>query len=258
MHGRPDEVQQLLASLAPAISKGIDRILVIDNGEESLDVVPEGVFVHRVQNRGFGAAVNAGVQLSEADVILVLNPDLLLEDCNVIVSLSNRLAMNPCVGACAPVIVDETGRRDDDIFTRTPTAKRLFFSAVLPRWSRWSVRRDLDGQVGVSSLPGACFAVRSEVFRSIGGFDEAFFLYFEDADLFRRIRRSGHGLVLYRDLRVRHRGGSSMGSDSRRRGFHRQGQYTYLRKWNGWLVASSFRSLARIEHRLRPLPSCQR
>ena len=255
MHGRPDEVQQLLASLVPAISNGIDRILVIDNGYESLDVVPEGVFVYSVQNRGFGAAVNTGIQLSKANVILVLNPDLLLEDCNVIVSLANRLAMDPCAGACAPVIVDETGRPDDCIFTRTPTAKRLFFSALLPSWSRWSVRRDLDRQVGVSSLPGACFAVRSEVFHSIGGFDESFFLYFEDADLFRRIRRSGHKLVLHRDLRVRHRGGSSMGSDSRRRDFHRQGQYTYLRKWNGWPVASSFRLLVWIEQLLRPLAS---
>lgn len=108
-----------------------------------------------------------------------------------------------------------------------------------------------DGSVGVDWVSGACLLVRRDVFDRVGGFDERFFLYWEDADLCRRIRSAGFATRYCPAARVEH----TVGQSSRTarvlalRAFHRSA-YLYYRlhvapsplnplRWLAWLLLQS-------------------
>ncbi|MHB1618048.1 MAG: glycosyltransferase family 2 protein [Metallibacterium sp.] len=168
-------------------------------------------------NLGFGAAMNRGAAVARGDWLLLLNPDCLLAADSV-----SRLLDAAQGGALAGAIVcDAQGRPDPAAWRRAPTLRRVLcmMSGLARHESRWPAlagvnRRDAlpDATVAVEALSGALMLLPRAVFARVGGFDEGYFLHFEDLDLCTRARATGTPLRLAGAVRVLHaKGGSSGG-----------------------------------------------
>jgi N-acetylglucosaminyl-diphospho-decaprenol L-rhamnosyltransferase len=131
--------------------------------------------------------------------------------------------------------------------------------------SRWFGRLDRTWAdptqaAPVDWVPGAFALVRRDLFERLGGFDERFFLYYEEVDLCRRIHAAGYRVQYWPELRVQHIGGVSArtvaGATVARSGsqltlWRARSGLLYYRKNHGWLTAWAVNRLERGWHRLR-------
>jgi GT2 family glycosyltransferase len=181
--------------------------IVVDNASSdgSADVVKsftQTTLVRNASNVGFGRAVNQGAAMAKAPLILLMNPDCrLVAGC--LSALRSALEGETSCAIAGPRILDPDGtvqgsaRGDPDMFTG------LFGrTGALRAWMPFLsvARRNVvlehaapagERSVTVDWVSGACLVVRRDAFLSAGGFDERFFMYWEDADLCRRLRHRG-------------------------------------------------------------------
>ncbi len=101
----------------------------------------------------------------------------------------------------------------------------------------------------VDWVTGAALAVRGEAFRATGGFDENFFMYFEDNDLCMRIRKAGFTVDLCPESEIIHIGGKSLKSDQKRSDIYFKSQDYFFRKHYG-IVGTALVKLIRLPYRL--------
>ncbi len=167
--------------------KSLGRIVVVDNecDDGSGELAEQaGATVVRRPRAGYGEAINTGARLLDGDHIIVLNPDIRFFDDDVIERLMPHFD-DPKVGLVAPALELLDGRLQDSA-RRVPTPLNLM------------IRRRANKEAGVVRqagdvdwVVGAFFIIRRDVWDAIGGFDESFFLYFDDVDLCERIRQAG-------------------------------------------------------------------
>ncbi|MFS0704252.1 glycosyltransferase family 2 protein [Cellulomonas sp. 179-A 9B4 NHS] len=151
-------------------------------------------------NDGFGAGCNRGVAAARAagcDVVLLLNPDatLTVDDAR---ALHEHVRRHPG-DLVSPVVV-------------LPSGRESFVGAVVDvEAGRTRRPRPADGPGVHPWLTGACLALGVDTYTALGGFDERYFLYWEDVDLSWRAAASGARLVVRDDLRVVHTVGGTQG-----------------------------------------------
>lgn len=254
-----------------AVSSIDGEVIVVDNASsdgstEALSRL-KGVHLEVLQkNVGFGAACNKGALFTHAQWILFLNPDCALTP-DVVPYLLEQAAADPACVAIGPRIEDPDGstqgsaRGDPSmlagIFGRTSRLTRLLPGAQrLARQIVWPESVP-PGQatVTVDWLSGACLLVRRGAFEAVRGFDPAFFLYWEDADLCRRLRGI-RGTIRYAPgVTVQHVVGHSSQhvKEAALRAFH-DSAYRYYVRWNArkrwdprrplarWLLAARLRA----------------
>jgi GT2 family glycosyltransferase len=195
------------------------ELLVLDNA--SSDGVPQAVarawahdprlqVTYNRENLGFGAAVNRGAAQSSGEVLLVLNPDCVLEasDATRLLEVLNGDANIGLVGAVA---CNAQGKPDPASWRRDPLLRHALASMLGLAHAGVNITRPLpDHPVDAEAVSGALMLLRRRVFEHVGGFDPGYFLHCEDLDLCRRIRDAGLRVVLAADVRVLHaKGGSS-------------------------------------------------
>ena len=213
---RKDLLRACLASLG-AQSDVIFETIVVDNGSEdgSADVA-ESEFGARVirnrENRGFCAANNQGIAAARGEFIALLNNDAEAE-AGWLAELARACDLRPDVGmAASKVLVWEDPRRIDK-------AGHLIFPDGQNR-GRGAGSLDqgqFDGEEEVLWPDGCAAMYRKRMLDEIGGFDEDFFAYGDDAELGLRARIAGWKCVYAPRAVVRHHRGSTLGKDSGRR-----------------------------------------
>jgi GT2 family glycosyltransferase len=239
-------VRAMLASLADATRGRSAELIVVDNA--SSDRVVEFIraewpavrVIEMGENAGFARANNRGITSARGRYVMLLNPDT-VADAGAISALADFLDAEPRAGVVAPRLVG-SDLRDQGTARAFPTAaaaifgRRSLLTKIFPR-NRWS-RRYLSGRERSDVAPfevdwvsGAAMMVRREAIDRIGGLDEKFFMYWEDADWCRRIKEAGYGVFCVPGSRiVHHEGGSSRGWPPRQlRAFH-QGAFRYYLK----------------------------
>lgn len=148
--------------------------------------VPEAVVHTNAVPRGFGANHNRALHAAvaaNARHLVVLNDDTVVEP-GAIAAMVEQLDRHPELGAVGPTVVGPGGRRAVTRL-RYPTLGM----ALRMDLGRHFERADPDGW-----LQGACTAFRVEAVAAVGGYDERYFLFFEDCDLSLRLRRAGWDL----------------------------------------------------------------
>lgn len=202
-------------------------LVVVDNSDEGSDRARlEGLLAERPAltarlvsgqgNVGFGRANNLALLPSNDDVLIVGNPDLVLAP-DSLVQLLEVFEAEPEAGLVTPGFV-EHGRLTH-LCKRFPSFVVLFGRGFLPARLRRPLTALIERYVMADRpadrpfwdppiVTGAFMAFRGEVFRAIGGFDERFFLYFEDFDL--SLRAAAVTRLYYApSVRMEHAGGNT-------------------------------------------------
>ena len=199
------EVEQLQACLSELSSEVGYAVVVNDhNPGEPVDLLFEGAdfFLCHSDNPGYGRAVNRlFLRLEQScPYIGVLNTDLSWQ-AGTFDELLTWMEKNPKVSLAVPQILDHSGQLQK-LCKQNPTVLALFSRRFIPEWfkpnwlkryDRWYVMAEQNYKevFEVPYLSGCCMLIRSEDFRRIGGFDERYFLYLEDADITRSLARDG-------------------------------------------------------------------
>jgi GT2 family glycosyltransferase len=220
------ELVRALRSIADEMAGRAWEAIVVDNA--SIDgsaasfeaFAPMVRLVQNAENVGFARGVNQGLAASTAPLVLIMNPDCRLV-AGAVATLRGVLERYPDCAIVGPRVLNPDGsvqgsaRGDPDMLTglfgRTTLLRRLVPS--LPVARRNVVAEDAirsgEESVVVDWLSGACMLARRSALTQVRGFDERFFLYWEDADLCRRLRARGHHVRYVPGATAIHRVGQS-------------------------------------------------
>jgi N-acetylglucosaminyl-diphospho-decaprenol L-rhamnosyltransferase len=194
------------------------------------------------KNLGYGAACNYAARQAAGRALLILNNDTEI-DPDTIPRLAAVLAEQPRVAAVGPRLRDGTGNPVRSI-GRAPTPRRILFENLfLPRLfpgipffhGHHSARISHERARDVETLSGAAFLIRREAFDEAAGFDERYFFFAEESDLFERLRRKGWRIRFDPAATAVHHGGvasSTIRQDTLDQLLHR-GFRTYARTFHG-------------------------
>jgi GT2 family glycosyltransferase len=198
-----DELDRCLASIdrhEPAA-----EVIVVDHDADDARARAVGAahprvrWVARRENPGFGAGVNHAARHAKGSMFVLVNPDVELRE-PILAALADAFARHADVGIVGGRVLNADGslqpsaRRFPD-WTTAFGGRTSLLTRVLP--GNPLTRRNLDptapgeGVRAVDWVTGAFMAMRREVFDRLGGFDEGFFLYWEDADFCRRAKDAG-------------------------------------------------------------------
>jgi GT2 family glycosyltransferase len=219
------DIVGLIESL-PAAAAGLTlRTVVVDNGSTDATIqlvrgYPDVVCVETGANIGYAAGINVGREhAGEYSALVVLNPDLVLEAG----ALREMFAVldEPAMGIVVPMLIDANGQRYPSL-RREPTLARAIGEGLLgdhiggrPGWLSEIVRgeEDYGYRHPVDWATGAAMLISAVCDRTVGRWDERFFLYSEEVDYAARARAAGFRVEYLPAARAQHRGGGSGQSD---------------------------------------------
>lgn len=217
-----------------------------DNSAELLEAalakVPHAHLLRAEKNGGFGYGNNQVINRVvsgeiDADYIYFLNPDAAPEP-GAIEAMASYLDHHLDVGVVGSGLLNEDGSHTDSFF-RFPSfwsevESALEFGPASRLLTRYRLSLGAPDQpIPADWVAGTSFMVRSDVFRSVGGFDEDFFLYWEEVELCHRIKKAGFAIHALPGAKVRHVGGISTGMHRREKripDYWHQSRNLYFRK----------------------------
>lgn len=188
-HGHGRLVEQLLRSLAEQCSGSIARVILTLNVPEAEPLAPAGGWPFDFQVRrnamplGFGANHNRALRDANEAFVCILNPDVGLLGSSDTLAVLSGVAQKPGVGCAYPSQVNAQGV-SQDCERQMPSLPAL-------------IRRRLGGrtETRVDWVNAACLVFPAEVWRTVHGFNEAYFMYCEDVDICLRVRLLGLALA---------------------------------------------------------------
>jgi GT2 family glycosyltransferase len=230
----------------------IERVVVVDNAStddsaKEFDDFSLPLCLKRNHvNRGFAAACNQGARSSKADYLLFLNPDvcLLRDSLTKPVKFMERME-NEKAGILGIQLLDDKGQVSRTC-SHFPTpgglilktfGLDLLFPDIFPIYfmNEWDHRKNRD----VDHVMGAFFLMRRSLFQRLGGFDERFFVYFEDMDISYRASKAGWRSIYLAEAQAYHSGGGTSRQIKDKRLFYIQkSKIQYAYKHFSWCSAT--------------------
>ncbi len=248
-YGSGDVLEGFFESV-PAASANPLVVVVADNGTDdtavaAMTVASAARYLPLDRNLGYGGAMNAAIRSlgPEIEWVLVSNPDVILgkDSIDVLVATGRQ---DSRIGAVGPAIMT-----DGEVYPsarsvpslRTGIGHALFANIWMGNpWTR-AYRREASStpeRRDAGWLSGACLLVRKSVFDELGGFDDGYFMYFEDVDLGYRLGKAGYRNVYEPTAVVTHSGAHSTNEDSARMiAAHHDSARRFLnKKYSGWML----------------------
>lgn len=217
-----EQLRKCLESIVAVNKTGyeLNGVIVVDNdskdgsADDLDDLKLPLIKIMNSGNRGFAWACNQGAGESSADYLLFLNPDTCLFENSLAVPVSfMEQPENSSVGIAGIQLVDEN-EKVSRTCARFPTPSGFFlkmmgFNHLFPRFfpGHFMTEWDHGNTRDVDQVMGAFFFVRQPVYKSLGGFDERFFVYFEEVDFSWRAYKNGWKTVYLADAKAYHKGG---------------------------------------------------
>lgn len=255
------------------------EVIVVDNNSQDGSAAmvrrdfPEAVLLESPVNLGFAAANNLGFARALGRYVILLNSDAFLEE-SVLRNAVGRMDVQRSIGLAGGLLKGRDGSWQpsarlfpsvpNDILSFTGLSSRFRRSRFFGRFDRtWADPRlpaDTDW------VPGAFSIFRRELLNTVGGFDERFFLYYEEVDFCRRIKAAGYRIAYWPELVVTHVGGESSrtltglslaSSGAQLTLWRMRSQLLYYRKHHRWgarftiLAESCWHGMRLLRNRLR-------
>ena len=198
-YNTPDSLQNLLELLGTAFP-----IIVVDNASKHVPKVAKHVhLISNSQNQGFSHACNQGAVEAQTEWLLFLNPDISITP-EQIENLVREATTSHLVAA-SPQLIDSIGAVQWSYHRA-----RVGFTEITREYTllkRFSPTMHSLHQQTV--LPGGCLLIQRAALKSVGGWDERFWLWWEDVDLSERLYCANHKIGVLPKIQVQHAGGES-------------------------------------------------
>jgi N-acetylglucosaminyl-diphospho-decaprenol L-rhamnosyltransferase len=211
----------LAAAEAFRDSEGIAATVTIaDNAssDEQRDLLrkgcpPEVTLALSDRNLGYGVAANRVLRHGSGELVCVSNADVLPSP-EALAALAETAFSEAKAGMIGPTFGSDTDRYHASL----PNAVTMLVRIFVGSFARGAVPNPQPGEVEEIGQPsGACFLVKRQTWEQVGGFDEGFFLWYEDVDLAKRLHDGGFRNVVVGSARVGHVGAESFAQIDRRR-----------------------------------------
>ncbi len=206
--------------------RGVDfEIIVVDNSshDNSLELIANYdkrvMLIENHRNVGFGRANNIGFKYARGRYVYLINPDACLQTSDDLQCLMRLMQEHPKYGLLGTRIVNTDGSKETESKFCYPGEKK-----IKPRFA------NLPGDI--AWVLGASMFMRRDIYDEVGGFDEDYFLYAEEADLCLRIRELGYQIAHTDEVTIKHIGAVSERTNGEygRWCNKQKGKYTFYRK----------------------------
>ena len=223
----------------------LDGEMLVVNNDQAESALLEKMFrgIHAVhiletgKNTGFSYACNRGASVARGKVLAFLNPDVQLNSSSLNTWLKDSLEGRKVI--VAPILLQH-GSEEPWSSGWIVSPWNILLQNIFPFSKGWSflARKSLGW------VSGAAFAIKKVDFDFLGGFDEAYFLYYEDVDLCRRAKKEGFNIRKNQQVYFSHRGGGShnKGEEKQKQAYF-DSQDRYIRKHYGLAWYSLLRFL---------------
>ena len=249
------------AILAGKDNIALSEIIVVDNAstDNSLLTLPADSRIRQIrnkENKGFAAACNQGIKATEANYVVMINPDLLvspdtLQQCHAFMQENRQIDI------CGVRQKNEQGATQPSC-ARFPTPLRFLFDALglsklapsLFKPATLMTDWDHNSSAYVNQIMGSFMFIRRAALNQIGLFDEAFFVYYEELDLSKRLADAGGKSYYISSMEIMHAGGGTTHSvKSFRLYLSLQSRLVYARKH---FTKAGYFFTAMVTHLLEP------
>lgn len=220
----------------PSLKK---KIYIIDNADEQdlyKTLEYEDVeYIHTGKNLGFGAGHNLVLPKLNSEIHIVVNPDIVLVEDSL--SKLYDFMQDKSIGMCIPRLVDNQGN-SLDVYRREVTIFDMFIRMFAKKYFKKRqayhslVDKDYSKVFDVPFAQGSFLVIQTDLIIRLGGFDERYFMYMEDADLCKRVNQISK-LVYYPETVIIHKWEKGSHKNMHLFGIHVRSMIKYFNKW-GW------------------------
>lgn len=198
-------------------------------------------------NAGFSVAMNQAIRHARGEVVIALNPDMLVGE-HTLIRVWEELMTHPTIGAIGVKLRTAAGDIVPSVRKDPTCVDQLAILLKLPHFNL--ARRALDHYYAtdmdyghsqmVEQVRGSFMAMRREVLDVVGPWDERFFIWFEDVDYCRRVREAGYQVWYLADVSCQDAVGRSFAqvSTARKQRWFTQSMARYFGKWHSWWQAA--------------------
>ncbi len=213
--------------------KNIDcEIIIINNDKKGCLVEVEKKFsevkiIEQNKNIGFGSAVNMGAKMATGEIFFLLNPDTEIVS-RQFQDIFNEFFKNKETGIIGSCITDFFGQVQPWIAGTRKNFWDLLQNNLGIKKSKkiWKTSQKIEA----SWVAATAMFIRGELFLELGGFDENFFMYFEDVDLCERAKKEGKKIIYFPDFKVKHLNGASFKDKGLQKKYYYVSQEYYFKK----------------------------
>lgn len=179
--------------------KHFSSFVVVDNSTnpsqsvvaELSKLLPQGVYPKNIKNRGYGGGNNLALSHVTSEFALIINPDVDLNTASINSMIATADLYSNAIIIGAKIFDSRQKSQDISYGWRYPDNPKNPY--IEP-----------DGDLSSMFLAGCCLLIRVKLFKEIGGFDENFFMYYEELDICQRVIASGGDCVLSANAYVNH------------------------------------------------------
>ena len=195
------------------------KIIIIDNaGNSNLKLEVEKNFdiqkyILNKKNYGFTKSANQAIKLCNTDYILNINADCLIKEKDILLLIKSHQKYKGCF-ITSPTFYDDN-------------LKLTYNGGYFDEKNLNKETLDLEGDVCVDKVLGSAILFKNKDIKEIGLFDENFFLYYEDDDLCRKIKKKNMSVIQIYDAKAQHIHGHSKVENLLKRTFLRNYHFTY-------------------------------
>jgi len=216
----------------------LEIILVNNEPEKNLEPILENfseiLLINNSENLGFGKAANLGAQKAQGEILFFLNPDTEMQ-APFSMQVKEQFFQEPLLAVIGSKIINEQGKKQKWIF-----GKKLTFWQLVKNNFWGEKENNEDREREVVWVTGAGMFVKKADFLEAGGFDENFFMYFEDVELCLKIKKQGKKILYFPQIKIKHLENGSVLEYKERKKIYYASQDYYFKKQRGlfefWLV----------------------
>lgn len=204
-HGQGALIEKLLSDFE-CLQFDLFEIIITLNFPENEDFIRSHAnlpirTLRNTHKKGFGENHNAAFNQSSGEKFIIVNPDIRLPKQSFAV-LWEHLTL-PLVGACAPMIMSASGQPEDS--ARAFPTPSIIIKRFLKGHKEKAQDYDIAQQpIRVDWVAGMFIAFNRNSFAEVNGFDQSYFMYYEDVDICMRLKNAGYDIVLIPEVRVIH------------------------------------------------------
>jgi GT2 family glycosyltransferase len=195
-----------------------------DNLDDIQDLSPEHIqIIYAQTNNGFGSGVNIGANIATGDWLCILNPDTKIQgDIHTLSTIEQN------TGIIGIALVNHQNIVQPYQYGSFPTPISILLNTAKKQW-----KSPPEQTIATDWVSGGSLCIRRALFQQLQGFDERFFMYYEDIDICRRAQQAGYGIQWTQNITIWHQEGGAETNRVATKARYYTAQRQYIAKWYG-------------------------